>query len=535
MATALCLMLIIVRAPATVFYVDVNNAVPVSPFTNWVSAATNIQDAIDASINGDLIMVTNGVYKTGGRMGNFPADPVTTNRVVISKSVTVQSVNGPSVTIIQGFHVGFNEQYVRCVFFFTNNAFLTGFTLTNGGGNGGGVLGGRPAGTLGQVLSNNCAVSNCVITGSINGGANNCVLNNCVISGNTNAVDWGGGVEHCILNNCTLTNNTTSYGQGGGADNSLLNNCLLIGNTESANANGWGGGGANRSTLNNCIITGNFAAGNGGGADNSLLNNCIITSNSASYGGGAYICTLTNCTIIGNSATSTGGGVDDGGIKTNIYNCIVFYNAAPSEPNIGGYFNCNYGCTTPLPTNGLGNITNDPIFVNPAAGDFHLQSNSPCINAGGNSWVRTTNDFDGNPRIVGGTVDIGAYEYQTPSSILSYVWAQQYDLPTDGSADFADADSDGMNNWQEWIAGTNPTNAASVLMINPPTTNAPGLKVSWQSVNTRTYYLQRSTNLSVQPAFSFIKSNLVGQAGITSFTDTSATNSSYFFYRVGVQ
>ncbi len=62
-------------------------------------------------------------------------------------------------------------------------------------------------------------------------------------------------------------------------------------------------------------------------------------------------------------------------------------------------------------------------------------------------------------------MDIGAYEYQTPTSVISYAWLQQYGLSTDGTADNTDADGDYMSNYAEWIAGTNPTNAASVLML----------------------------------------------------------------------
>ena len=107
-------------------------------------------------------------------------------------------------------------------------------------------------------------------------------------------------------------------------------------------------------------------------------------------------------------------------------------------------------------------------------------------------------------------------------------------MPTDGSADFLDSDGDGMNNWQEWIAGTNPTNAASVLALQPPAVTVTNATLTWSSVANVTYYVQRSGDLSA-PNFSSMQSNLVGQAGFISYTDTNAVGSGPFFYRVGVQ
>ncbi len=69
-------------------------------------------------------------------------------------------------------------------------------------------------------------------------------------------------------------------------------------------------------------------------------------------------------------------------------------------------------------TTNPGNIFADPYFVNPNVSNFHLQPGSLAINAGNNAAgtfqfpTLPSTDFDGNPRIVGGRVDLGAYEYQ---------------------------------------------------------------------------------------------------------------------------
>src|SRR5207302_10778144 len=62
--------------------------------------------------------------------------------------------------------------------------------------------------------------------------------------------------------------------------------------------------------------------------------------------------------------------------------------------------------------------TADPGFVH-GSGYPRLRPNSPCINTGNNSYVTSATDLDGRPRIVGGTVDIGAYEYQWPQLTIA--------------------------------------------------------------------------------------------------------------------
>ena len=61
----------------------------------------------------------------------------------------------------------------------------------------------------------------------------------------------------------------------------------------------------------------------------------------------------------------------------------------------------------------------DPGFANPLAGNFALAPTSPLINAGdpaGPAAGDSLTDLAGNPRVAGGRLDIGAYEFQPPSS-----------------------------------------------------------------------------------------------------------------------
>jgi hypothetical protein len=285
--------------------------------------------------------------------------------------------------------------------------------------------------------------------------------------------------------------------------------------------------------LINCTLAGNLASIGGGTARN-RLRNCILTYNSAtSWGGAGFAAGFYNCTVSYNSATNAPGGAGE----CNVYNSIVYYNSAPNDPDQVSCYTEN-SCTTGgfcCGSGSLRNITNPPLFVNLAGGNLRLQPNSPCINGGKNDYTSSLTDLDGNPRIKGGTVDMGAYEFQTPVSAISYAWLQNYGLPINGSTDNADPDRDGMNNWREWRADTVPTNASSALRMLSPTGDASGVAVSWQSVNTRAYWLGRSTNLAVQATFSIIGTNLPGQAGTTSFMDSTAVGAGPFFYRVGVQ
>ncbi len=347
--------------------------------TNWATAKQTIQAAVDAAEAGDAVWVSNGVYDTGGRVvyGGM------TNRVAIGKPITVQSVYGPDVTILRG------GVATRCAYVGTN-AVLSGFTLTNGAT--------RNVEFADHARERSGGGAWCESSGA---------LSNCVLSGNS-AGSYGGGAYGGTLRNCALNGNSAWW--GGGAHGATLWACEISGNSV---AIGGSGGGVDSCTANLCVISGNRAdLSRGGGANESTLNNCIVSDNLALIGGGTHAGAANNCVIIGNWAGSgfpddgTGGGGSAGG---TLINCIVYGNGATSGSNyLSSAF--QHSCTAPHP-GGTGNIASVPQFVDAAAGNYRVAAGSPCINAGDNAAAPGATDLDGNPRIVFGTVDMGAYEF----------------------------------------------------------------------------------------------------------------------------
>lgn len=337
-------------AQLVIHCVDVNGTSPAAPYSTWATAATNIQDAITVAAAGEVVLVTNGVYATGG----ISMDGVITNRVSVNKALLLQSANGSGSTTIQGAWdpVATNGPgAVRCVWL-TNYAVISGFTLAGGatrasavGGSamdGGGILG---------SASNNVPLA---------------VAANCLIVSNA-ASDAGGGASQTVLNYCIIATNivtgTGSVIQGGGANHSYLKNCQVTGNEAM---------GAQNSSL-----------GSGGGLSLCYSTNCLITRNSAKYyGGGAFQGVLVNCTLTGNqaiSSSSEGGGA----ANSTLVNSIVLFNAtflASSYASYSNSYSCSfsYSCTIPA-AGGTGNIAADPLLL---PDGIHLSAGSPCIGKG---------------------------------------------------------------------------------------------------------------------------------------------------------
>lgn len=115
-------------------------------------------------------------------------------------------------------------------------------------------------------------------------------------------------------------------------------------------------------------------------------------------------------------------------------------------------------------------------------------------------------------------------------------WLEDYELVTGDdyeAADITDSDDDGLLAWEEYVAGTDPTDDTSVLEINSISNTADGLVITWQSVSNKTYSIITNTSLSVSDSGTAV-SGIEATSNVTSYT-VSGGSAGSVFYEVGVE
>lgn len=427
------------RSPAgrtgSILYVDAS-ANGANTGASWEDAFTNLQDALTAAVSEDEIWVADGLYlpslptdeldprtKTfqlkadvalyGGFAGGEAAlddrDP-DANLSILSGDLDGNDLTDPNGVVTMTANLVGNNAYhvVSDDQAWPGVATLDGFTITAGYANGPEAFQGAGGGIFvyGAYLD----------------------LANLVIIGNR-AESVGGGIYalHGYFNlaDIRVVANRTKYAGGG----------IFL---------WWGSGNFQRTTFMY-----NYAQYDGAGLyaeDNApVLSEVVFQNNVAGDNGGGFYArnstpTLTNSTFSGNQAFSGGGmAVEGAGSAVTLQNSILWGNVANSQIEIllDGVLTVRYslvqgsggsgaGWQASQGTDGGQNLDTDPLFVlNPSSGDgswvtmadnvegdLHLQQFSPAADEGDNAVVTALVDYDGQPRLDNGSVDLGAFEVQ---------------------------------------------------------------------------------------------------------------------------
>ncbi|HEY3322160.1 MAG TPA: Ig-like domain-containing protein [Planctomycetota bacterium] len=434
---------------ALIFYVDAS-APPLGNGLSWGTAFNDLQAALDMAEPGDEIRVAQGIYK-----------PSKQTNPSLPRTATFQLIAG---TTMRGGFAGIASPEPD-----SRDLAVFGATLS---------------GDIGTTGDNS---DNCYHVLSASGDMQNGAVDGFTITaGNANGAspfNSGGGAFFSLVNNLAITNSLFSTNCADSRAGAMYNDrssptivrCAFTGNT-AVNANSCGGmfNDNNASpSITDCTFSGN--TGNDGGGiynfnySSPAITNCIFRGNVGNYGAGMFNYlysspTVVNCVFDANTANYSGGGMyNQNGCSPAIANCTFAGNDATAHDGGGMY---NYDAS-PVVTNcifwgdtaggagpeicdsssstivaytcvaggyiGTGNISSDPLFVNPLgtdgiAGteddDLRLRAGSPCIDAGQNAAVPSgvTTDLAGNPRFAedpdaantgSGTapiVDMGAYE-----------------------------------------------------------------------------------------------------------------------------
>lgn len=303
-------------------------------------------------------------------------------------------------------------------------------------------------------------------------GSNFAVLDGFTIANGSTAVGFsapdntnkGGGMYNegtsPTVRNCTFLDNYAGRSGGAvynsGGSNAVFNNCIFANNVTDYDGGGMGCEASTNVTIEDCTFVGNHAGRNGGGVYVGLaaltMKNVILEGNIADQSGGGlgvFNCapTIENCLFTGNHAEMIGGGTGGSYSSAEFVNCTFHSNstvegggaAGTSDNNFAVFTNCVMWGDTPdeldplAPAGtveysvvqggfaGVGIINEDPLFEDPASGDFHIQPGSPCIDAAEGTTAPTL-DIEGNIRFDDPETpntglgppwaDIGAYEYQ---------------------------------------------------------------------------------------------------------------------------
>ena len=357
-----------------------------------------IQAAIDAAKAKDTVVVAPGRYIESIQ--------------IIDKGITVRSSHGPLCTTIDG-NLG-QQPVVYCSGWAspTSDA-IEGFSIVNGG-NGGLYCNGSTE-IRNNIITGNLSAN---VAGGVTGDDSVKILGNLIIASigaKGGGIAWYGSRNMLeVKDNLIADNLSLSYGGGILAEgNGDVFNNVIVRNT-ALNGGGIGNDGFNATNLN--------VAGN------------VVWSNTALNKGGGIACCMTylaldSNTLAGNTAKSGGGlHIEDATIlgRSN----ILWENTAAIGPEIdlpngtygaakltlsysvvrGGQTLVHVGSKSTLVW-GPAMASADPRFVDRVAGDLHLRADSPYIDKGDGSQVLIKTDHEGDPRVVGLNVDIGADEF----------------------------------------------------------------------------------------------------------------------------